>query len=172
MLRDIKTYMEIFESEPSRKKVPLKELLEQVIRGLLSRGGYGKPTIEMDIPDEAAYILADPGDMRVLFEHLIENSLEALEEKDPFVRISSKIEDAASHSILVEIFNTGVPLREEDREKIFSPFYSTKPKGTGFGLSIARQAVRKNMGRIRIEPAGNAGTRVVLGLPLYREGGE
>jgi len=64
MLRDIKTYMEIFESEPSRKKVPLKELLEQVIRGLLSRGGYGKPTIEMDIPDEAAYILADPGDMR------------------------------------------------------------------------------------------------------------
>jgi hypothetical protein len=46
------------------------------------------------------------------------------------------------------------------------------PKGTGFGLSIAQKAVRKNMGRIRIEPVENAGTRVVLSLPLYMEGGE
>jgi signal transduction histidine kinase len=59
-----------------------------------------------------------------------------------------------------------------NREKIFSPFYSTKRKGTGLGLSIAQKAVRKNMGRIRIEPVENAGTRVVLSLPLYREGGE
>jgi hypothetical protein len=61
---------------------------------------------------------------------------------------------------------------EEDRRKIFPPFYSIKPKGTGFGLSIAQKAVRKNMGRIRIEPVENAGTRVVLSLPLYMEGGE
>ena len=152
MRTDIKTYMDIFEREPSRERVSLKELLTEVIEGLLSRRIYGKPHIEMDIQEQASRVLADPGDMRVLFQHLIENSLEALEEKKPFIKISSKIENAPAHSILVEIFNAGIALREDEREKIFSPFHSTKPAGTGFGLGIAQRAVRKNMGRIRLEP--------------------
>ncbi len=167
MLRDIKAYIDIFQRELSVEKVSISELVKEVLEGILSRGSYGRPRIEMDFREEASHILADPRDMKALFEHLIENSLEALEEKNPFIRISSIREGAPPHSIIVEIFNTGTPLKEEDMEKFFSPFYSTKPGGTGFGLSIVMQAVRKNMGRIHLERVKDEGTKVVLSLPIY-----
>jgi signal transduction histidine kinase len=167
MLRDIRTYMEVLEREPVFEKVSLEDLLQEVLNDLLSRGLYKKPRIEMNIGDDASHILADSGDMKALFDHIIENSLQALEEKNPFIRISSTTDGAPPHSLIVEVFNTGTPLREEDAEKLFSPFYSTKPGGTGFGLPIARQAARKNLGRLRIERVRDEGTRVIISLSLY-----
>jgi hypothetical protein len=167
MLKDIKTYTEIFEREPAFEKISLAGLITEVFEDLLSRRSYREPVVETDIEESASYILADPGHMRALFEHLIENSLEALGEKNPVIRVSARLESAQPHSLIVEIFNSGTPFKEEDMDKIFSPFYSTKPGGTGFGMSIAREAVRKNMGRLRLEPVRNEGTRVLLSLPLY-----
>jgi signal transduction histidine kinase len=167
MVRDIKTYMEVFEREPSREKVSLEDLLGEVLEGLFTRGKFSRPRIEIEIAEGASHVLADRKDMKALFWHLLENSLEALDRKDPFMRISSRLPEAPSHSIVVEIFNSGPPLETEDMEKFFSPFYSTKPEGTGFGLAIARQAVRNNMGQIRLEPVKGEGTRVVLSLPLF-----
>lgn len=167
MVRDIKTYMEVFEREPLLEKVSIEELLKVVLEGLLARGRNIRPRIEMDITPEASYILSDLSDMKALFEHLIENSMEALEEKNPLIRISSSLEGAPPHSLIIEIFNTGTPLREEDVEKLFLPFYSTKPGGTGFGLGIARQATRNNLGRLLIKPVKGEGTKVILTLPIY-----
>jgi len=167
MVRDIKTYMEVFEREPSWEKVPLETMINEVLDGLFKRGKYIRPRIDIEIAQGASHVLADPGDMKALFEHLLENSLEALENKTPLVRVSSYIEGAPPHSLIVEIFNSGKPIEAEDMEKLFSPFYSTKPEGTGFGLAIARQAVRNNMGGIRIEPVQGEGTRVMLFLPLF-----
>jgi len=90
--------------------------------------------------------------MKALFVHLLENSLEALGEKNPLIRISSNLESASPHSLNMVIFNTGIPIKEDDMEQLFSSFFTTKPGGTGFGLAIARQAVRKNMGRLSLEP--------------------
>ena len=167
MVRDIKTYMEVFEREPSREKVSLGDLIDEVLEGLFTRGKFSRPRMEIEIAEGASHVLADRKDMKALFWHLIENSLEAVDRKNPFVRISSHLIGAPPHSVIVEIFNSGTPLEAEDMEKFFSPFYSTKPEGTGFGLPIARQAVRNNMGGIRIEPVKDEGTRVVLILPLF-----
>jgi signal transduction histidine kinase len=60
-------------------------------------------------------------------------------------------------------------VREDDLGKLFSPFYTTKAEGTGFGLPIAAEAARNNLGRIRLEPAKGEGTRVVLTLPLFEQ---
>ena len=167
MVRDIKTYMEVFEREPSREKVSLRDLVDEVLEGLFTRGEFSRPRMEIEIAEGASHVLADRKDMKALFWHLLENSLEAVDRKNPFVRISSHISGAPPHSVIIEIFNSGPPLEAEDMEKFYSPFYSTKPEGTGFGLAIARQAVRNNMGGIRIEPVKEEGTRVVLLLPVF-----
>jgi nitrogen-specific signal transduction histidine kinase len=167
LVRDIKTYMEVFEREPRMEKIALKTVLDEVLGGLFNRGKYERPRMEVDLEPAASYILADALDMKALFEHLLENSLEALAGSDPYIRILSKIGGAPPHSLIVEIFNTGVPLEVEDGEQLFSPFYSTKPGGSGFGLSIARQAVRNNLGRLSLEPVEGEGTMAVVILPVF-----
>ncbi len=167
MVRDIKTYMEVFEREPSLEKISLEELIEEVLDNLFKRGKYIRPRIEIEIAEGASHILADRKDMKALFGHLLENSLEAIDRKNPFLRIYSHLRGAPPHSLIVEIFNSGTSLDAEDMEKFFSPFYSTKPEGTGFGLAIARQAARNNMGFIRLEPVKDEGTRAVLFLPVF-----
>jgi nitrogen-specific signal transduction histidine kinase len=167
LVRDIKTYMEVFEREPRLEKVDLGTLVDGVLDGLFKEGKYVRPRMEINIEPDASNILADLTDMRALFGQLLENSLEALAGSAPYIRILSKVEGAPPHSLIVEIFNTGVPLEVEDSEQLFSPFYSTKPGGSGFGLSIARQAVRNNLGRLQLEPVEGEGTRAVVTLPLF-----
>jgi signal transduction histidine kinase len=167
LVKDISTYMEVFERVPSPEKISVDELIGEVLEGLFERGIFQRPRIDITLEKRASYVLADLKDMRALFQHLLENSLEALDRENPIVRVSSLTAGAPPHSVIVEIFNSGLPVKTENTKKLFSPFYSTKPEGTGFGLAIARQAVRNNMGVIRIEPVQGEGTKVTLFLPVF-----
>lgn len=167
LVRDIKTYMEVFEREPGLGKLPLETLFDEVLGGLFASGKYPRPRMEINLEPAASNVLADAEDMKALFGHLLENSLEALAGSDPYIRILSGLEGAPPHSLVVEIFNTGVPLEVGDMEQLFSPFFSTKPGGSGFGLSIARQAVRNNLGRLRLIPVEGEGTSAIVTLPRF-----
>lgn len=167
LVRDIKTYMEVFEREPHMERIQLGALIDETLADLLEVGKFARPRMEINIEPAASDIMADAMDMRALFTHLLENSIEALAGNDSYIRIGSKIEGAPPHSVIVEIFNTGTPLEVQDREQLFSPFYSTKSGGSGFGLSIARQAVRNNLGRLWLQPVEGEGTRAVVTLPLF-----
>jgi signal transduction histidine kinase len=167
LVRDIKTYMEVFEREPLFGKISIAELLNEVFEKLFAHDRYTRPRIDIDIKPGAGDILADRRDMEALFSHLLENGIEALEGEDARIRITSGQEGVRPHSLTVTIFNTGSPIKEEEITKLLSPFYSTKPNGTGFGLAIARQAARNNMGWMRLEAVKGEGTQVVLSLPRY-----
>jgi len=68
----------------------------------------------------------------------------------------------------VSIVDNGPGIPEEDLERVFEPFYSTKEEGTGLGLAIARQTIRAHGGEITIESEVGAGTVVRIKLPLVR----
>lgn len=167
LIRDIKTYMDVFEREPYLDKIDLGTLFDEVLEGLSKSGMFVLPSIAMDIAPAATYALGDLLDLKALFVHLLENSVEALGGSSPVIKIASRIDGAPPHSLIVEIFNSGTPLAVEDKERLFSPFYSTKPGGSGFGLSIARLVVRNNLGRLRLEPVEVEGTKAVVTLPLF-----
>jgi signal transduction histidine kinase len=169
MVRDIRTYMDIFERETEPVRVSLEQLLSEVLEVLAKTGRYKMPPLKKDIGEGASDILADERDMKALFNHVLENALEALGEENPLIVISSRMDEERAHSLTIEIFNTGIPVKQEDLEKLFSPFFSTKPSGTGFGLGIARQASRRNLGRLHLEPVGQEGTRAVITLPRYEQ---
>jgi signal transduction histidine kinase len=167
LVRDIATYMEVFERETLFEKISLADLLHDLFEKLFVHGRYARPRIDIDIHPDAAYILADRHDMEALFSHLLENSIEALEGENARIEISTALEGVRPHSLTVTIFNTGAPIKEDEIAKLLSPFYSTKPNGTGFGLAIARQAARNNMGWLRLAAVKGEGTRAMLSLPLY-----
>jgi two-component system NtrC family sensor kinase len=81
---------------------------------------------------------------------------------------TSLTSDDASESVLVEIGDTGVGIPERDLQKIFNPFFTTKPvgQGTGLGLSICFGIVKEHDGQIWAESQLGVGTRVYVSLPV------
>lgn len=107
-------------------------------------------------------------ELEIMFYNVLENCLEALNTENPHITISSKLKTDDSPFTQIEIFNTGVPLNEKDLENLFVPFFSSKPQGTGFGLSIALLVAKKNLGDLYLEPIPHQGTRCVIMLPIRR----
>jgi len=71
--------------------------------------------------------------------------------------------------IIVKFSDTGCGISPEERKKIFRPFYTTKSKGYGLGLSIAQQIIQKHRGKIKVYSKEGKGTTFLLILPLINE---
>jgi signal transduction histidine kinase len=65
----------------------------------------------------------------------------------------------------VEIQDTGIGIRDENLKKIFSPFFTTKEKGSGLGLSIVKNIIEGHKGKVWIESEEGVGTKVFVTLP-------
>lgn len=165
MVKDIKVYMEMFRGEPEHQGIDIKVSIDSVLEKLDSRNKYANIKVDLDFHKKASYLKGDPKWFEYLFYYLIQNSMEAVGKENPGIRISSRIEDAPPFNVVIEIFNSGNPPQEEI-EKLFSPFFSTKATGTGFGLPIARLVVKKHHGTLSIHPAERQqGTSVTISLP-------
>jgi len=141
-------------------------MVSQVLEKLRAERGLDNIRIDMQIDPTIPFANGDKRQMEHVFYALLQNAVEAVDATDPHISISTHPERSALHNMDVEIFNAGKPPRKEDIVKLFSPFYSTKTMGTGFGLPFARLAVRKNYGKILLEPVPEKGTRVTITLPL------
>lgn len=94
--------------------------------------------------------------------NVIKNGVEAVEpEGDLYV-------ETAQHGveIRISVTNTGSAIPSEDREKVFDLYYSTKPQGTGLGLSMTRRVLEAHGGSVEIDPEPSWGVRFVLRLPM------
>jgi signal transduction histidine kinase len=122
--------------------------------------------LEIGLDPAHPAVLGDREQFRIMFKHLLENSLEAMDPAEPLVTVSSSVREGSPAFLTVEIFNTGTPPSPEMTDKLFTPFYSSKPLGTGFGLPIARLVVRKVQGNVELEPVPGRGTRTLVKLPM------
>lgn len=165
MISDIGVYSDISQREPELSETSLEMLITKAVGKLKSREEFKDITVETEFGKNAETILVDAIDMDSMFYYLLENSFEAVDPDNPYIKISSLADSSLPGRIKVEIFNTGVILREEEIARLFSPFFSTKPTGTGFGLSIARLAAIKNYAKLSISPVPGQGTKVVIMLP-------
>ncbi|NJL80476.1 MAG: PAS domain-containing sensor histidine kinase, partial [Richelia sp. SM2_1_7] len=122
------------------------------------------------------------GQLNQVFLNLLVNAIDVLEEKlyinrnNPFVTpqitISTKLLN--SQRIAIHIVDNGLGMTEEVREKMFNPFYTTKPvgKGTGLGLSISYQViVDRHHGELNCLSELGKGTEFIIEIPV-KQGGD
>jgi signal transduction histidine kinase len=163
MVTDVGKFIDIFRKTPALDPVGLEGLVRLAWQDLKQSAGA---RLELALDPAHPAVLGDREQLRVMFRYLLENALEALDPADPAVAVSSSVREGSPAFLTVDIFNTGTPPPPEILDKLFTPFYSSKPLGTGFGLPIARMVARKFQGSVTIEPVPGKGTRTLVKIPV------
>jgi len=135
--------------------------------------------LRIDVPDSLPSIEGDAGQIRQLFTNLVSNAFEALDGRGTVTLTAQYVpgDDGpgsdglnAMPTVVVDVADDGPGIPDDLQDRIFNPFFTTKPRGSGLGLAIVRKIVDAHDGRISIiaPPSGGARFRVVLplhGLP-------
>ena len=129
----------------------------------LFAGRLGSIRVTRDLAPDLPLILADPEALKRALSNLIDNAAEAMQ--DSLLRelhLSTRLLD--SGMVELTIADTGPGVTDEMRERLFLPYFSTKQRGSGLGLSIAAKILQEHHGSIRVEKNLPAGARFILEL--------
>lgn len=144
----------------SRFEVPalLDEILEQIGHQIT----VGSCTFLRDYSPANLQLEGDRDQLRQVFTNLILNGLQAMEGNGT-LRLTTELEPGGLCSITVSDTGSGIPVT--DQERLFTPFYTTKPEGTGLGLAVSWGIVHNHGGTITVQSAPGAGARFTVTLP-------
>jgi PAS domain S-box-containing protein len=157
----------------SKGGAPIKEAasLSDIIRESSSFAASGsKVEIEYSFEDKLWPALVDRGQFSQIIQNLVINAREAMPNGGKiYITASNQLEGDEYFSkppyVLIKFCDTGVGIKEENLKRVFDPYFTTKPTGSGLGLSIVFSIVRKHGGSIRVESIPNSGTCFFLYLP-------
>lgn len=159
---------------PEKSQFDLRPLIEDCIS--LARAGFSAPTdlypdtiapvsprkpdFIVSLPSVSLPLFADRDQLRQVIVNLIKNAVEA---GATHIAIRASIADT---TIRIEIENDGHPIPSEIAPRIFTPFFTTRPQGSGIGLSLSRRLVMANGGSLSLSSApATTPTRFRLTLP-------
>ena len=157
------------------ERVALDEVLKDSITLAEGKMRRGSVSIDMQIDPDVPDLLADPHQLRQLFSNLLANAFEALGGEGHVEILASLVpmddeapgsEEPEPPKVLVEVRDNGPGMSSDDLERIFSPFFTTKPQGTGLGLAIVRKVVDAHEGRIDAVSASGRGATFRVTLPV------
>jgi signal transduction histidine kinase len=143
--------------------VDLIQGLSNTVAVLKSKARAKSVTVAVDVEAGLPRVRGFAGELNQIWANLIDNALDAVPD-------SGRVEVLASREgrrVMVRVVDNGSGIPAQIRERIFDPFFSTKPmgQGTGLGLDIARRLVRHNEGEISVQSQpGRTEFRVLLPL--------
>ena len=147
--------------KPEFQIIPVVELFErigQLMQGEMDNKGIG---FQMNIDPKSLELTADSELIEQVVINLLLNAIEAVQDQtDPRVELTSGMDDRGR--CFIQVSDNGPGILEEVQEKIFIPFFTTKPEGSGIGLSFSRQVMRLHKGTISVQSKPNFKTVFAL----------
>jgi signal transduction histidine kinase len=157
---------------PNFGKVEINRLVSDVIEIARNHTSYReKIKLGSESDDTTIYVSGDDEQIRQVLFNLVVNALDAIERESGDVRI--KIEGNSSlysDQVVISVIDDGGGMTRDVKDRIFSPFFSTKKEGTGLGLAIVRRLVDNMGGKIWVETSPNGGTTFKFTLIKYFKG--
>lgn len=151
---------------PSMERFNLEELVRERCR-LMSLVQLERVDVQIEAADGLPPIFADRSQLSQVLDNLLENAAQAVAGRGGIrVRTEAVELSALQTSLRVTVEDEGPGLSEEAREKLFTPFFTTKPQGTGLGLIIVRKIVEAHRGRFWLRNAPNSGVQAIVELPV------
>ena len=147
------------------ESVPVSEMLEKVMRLVKAQAQESKVIIEADLAD-TLWVKGDAQRLTQVFLNLILNAIQAMPAgyKDGKIHLKGKA-IVSRRVVVISVSDNGCGIPEENLEKLFNPFFTTKEKGTGLGLSIIHKLIEEHKGSIDVESKAGIGTKFTVTLP-------
>ncbi|MGN6508406.1 MAG: sensor histidine kinase, partial [Chitinophaga sp.] len=148
--------------KPQFTTIHLKQLIQSVSNLLLADMKTAGISYRASVSPENITIHADETQLQMVLINLVKNAMDALEHTEhPFIHLKGSLGNA--NQIVIEITDNGPGIDTEAMEKIFIPFFTTKKKGSGIGLSLSQQIIQSHGGQLKVaSPPGKGTTFYVL----------
>ena len=138
------------QNQTTRTDVDINESIQEVISLVEHTFGLSRVQISSDFDPNIPQIEGDRDKLKQVWLNLLNNAFDAIEQ-DGYIRVTTKL-CAHRRRVAITITDTGSGIKQEILNKIFDPFFSTKPvgKGTGLGLSVTFGIIKDHGGRINV----------------------
>jgi PAS domain S-box-containing protein len=149
---------------PNFKEVGVNILLDHVMLLFDSQALLNNVEFLHEVDSDLPLIYCDKNQMKQVFINILQNAVEAMPNGGA---IKIEVSQSNSDSIRFRFIDQGYGISEERMKHIGEPFYSTKEKGTGLGLTISKKILQEHGGTMTIESTLNQGTTVDVILPIH-----
>lgn len=159
------------------QKVNVHQSLDALLDLLEMERGYEAIQIKRLFDPSLPELEADPARLQQVFLNLARNALQAMEGSAGTLTLTTRMslehrlvssDGRPMPTVRVSFEDDGPGIPDKIRDRLATPFFTTKQKGTGLGLSVARHWTGRHGGRLRIESVEGEGTRVDVDLPLLQ----
>src|SRR5882762_1706508 len=144
------------------RPVPVGSFLNEVARLMEPEAAHAGTKIVLDIAGDLAAVSGDAELLQQACTNLVTNAIQAMPGGG---KVTLAARRGAEGTIEVRVTDEGVGIPQEDLDRIFRLYYTTKPDGSGIGLSMVYRIVQLHDGRIDIESEMARGTTMILTLP-------
>ncbi|MBZ0107134.1 MAG: GHKL domain-containing protein [Candidatus Scalindua rubra] len=146
----------------SKSTVNINEVISKISVVLRHEAKINNVIIHQDVSNDVPVITVDEGSLNEVFFNIIYNAIQAMSEGGKLTISMSY--DQKDDYITVVFENTGPRISEEDMDKIFEPFYTTKQMGTGLGLAIVKKKLEEIRGMVHVQ-SEDSFTRFTVKIP-------
>lgn len=157
------------QGEPAPEPIDLRSFIPEVTNMVAKKASVAGITIEQDISDDTPPVHCDPGQLQQVLLNLFNNAIYAIEERaaDGAGQLLIICGPQAGKGVEIRIADNGCGINPGNLEKIFTPFFTTKPvgKGTGLGLSVCYGIIDSMGGKMEVSSEKGLGTTFAIGLP-------
>ncbi len=149
-------------TELKTRPTDLNALLENSVRLIQKEASSKHIDIELKLSEERLTAMIDADRFSQCLLNIYINALQAM---DKGGKLTIETLRGTDHAILIRIDDTGKGIGADDLDRVFDPYFTTKPKGTGLGLAIVYKIVEGHHGQIKVRGLPGEGTRFTIALP-------
>lgn len=155
---------------PKYEKTDLVEVLDRALELVNKTAFENNIKIDININCKNTMALVDKAQIEQIFLNIIKNAITAIYKEGKLIINFNNYFEESGYFVEIEFQDNGCGIQPQDFNKIFNPFFTTRPQGTGLGLSVVHELVKSNQGEINIHSIVKEGTNVKLRFPT--NGGE
>src|SRR5213080_3583729 len=148
-------------SRPQLRPENLNTIIEEAVRFFAPEIQDRDIVVEQELRSDLPLLQLDRDQMKQAFYNVIKNSVEAMK-RHGTLRIRTDVDDT---HVVIRFADTGGGMSAENLSRVFEPYFTTKPSGTGLGLLIVRRIVREHGGELSIESGQGRGLTLTIRLP-------
>lgn len=149
--------------------IDINKLVDKSLSIMEGQALFQNIRVEKRYSSDLSKIVADSGQLQQVFMNIILNAAESMDGNGSLILFTSLDKD--SKNISIKFTDTGQGIKEEDKKRLFEPFFSTKEvgKGTGLGLAISYSIIQKHQGTIEVASQVGKGSTFTVKLPVTKE---